>query len=417
MRSTDDAIEKLCLQELQGIVRQGSAIPLSIGFEFETNDACCIKIDTVQTINYQRKHQVRQSGMPVRLSQYVHITGDHVPDTCTKYARQHLRRFVSAIPDPLVRIVISPLRYDEQTDASPPQTLQQFHAPRESLRMNRMFGSLEWIVTFEEQTEVPMTGIFSFMMEKMSEATGMIRTTFHEQYETTPIEIVEPSEFPMPFGFYSGASKTLILPYDKGFFSPDVQNDGDYLGFEEWRYLPQCTLGVRTLQEAYSTVLFLYGEYVKILPRHVVRLHVEYAYEMMNVCRMSISEECRYYLFLFFYSFLTRDGRKTSSMFVFRWLFSDIWERTIGIQGVEQIVQSLRHHEPTLRIILEPHTYENLMDYFKTVHSTQSSSSCPLQQFQCMRQSTFIPGAEIFLIEFRSFYKLFKDQPILLSTS
>jgi hypothetical protein len=87
---------------------QNTFIEVTVGFEYETMCAGLIKIDdSLHSISYQRKRQVHQAGLPVRLTDHVSITGDylvpyemdpHTRQTITAYTQKVMKQSDQTIP-------------------------------------------------------------------------------------------------------------------------------------------------------------------------------------------------------------------------------------------------------------------------------------------------------------------------------
>lgn len=400
-------------------------VAVSIGFELETIRACFVKLDTLETISYQRKKQVHDSGMPVLLTDTVSITGDYIrPQNTVLKIWEVIQRYKPTLTtDPIFQ-----LRFEDKDNA---QNKHAYPIPTKSCDLNRFFGSLEWIVTFRDPKNVRIENVFRFMVEEIRKAISLIKDTFAARYLPHQINITSPPHFPLSNGFFDEATNTLVLPYPIRYFAPHIAlivND------QEWEYDAQCTFGARSLTDIYKIMLYLYKVSVSTLGErmHYTLNPILPAFEILQECKSALSDDPDWgaYLFLFVYSFLTRLKRKKEMAFLFRFLFSSIWPRVLGGLGRDKIQKILSRQKSTMSDILNayhrsyrkyyretdqlpashPHDFDSLMEYYDKIHSYIQSQQPDAQSNQNQQSTYFSTENGIYLFEFRWFGEFLKGK-------
>jgi len=414
---------------------QRRSISMSIGFEFETSLACFVNLDgDLSTLCYDQKKTTVCAGLPVLLpsctksssffssshhSSQVYITGDYLPP-------QSFQNFVTTL-DTFFSTLASSTPHVSFTLRRVTPGVQQHHTfslPTQSLKLNRFFGGLEWIVTYEHPQKVTMKDIYTFLQLHTRQAVMDIRCTYEQEFLPFPVRVVQPSTFPCPYGLYSPSTKSCIFLYGHGFWAETLPKQrrlfqDDYFSMMRWEFVPQCTVGVCEWKDVYVIVLTLCSLFYRGISMKVSTTDpFLLTYQMMNVKDTPLSSlgkhrTERQYLFLFLYSYFTKHVRKSRMIVLFRWLFSDIWSTVLHVRELSTIYDICVSMEETWEPFFH-HVGKSMADfleYFIRVHFSPSLRSTEqTQKLQQMTQSMYLTTTKstqtVFLLEFRGFSRL-----------
>lgn len=317
---------------------------ISIGFEFETANGFPLRLDEafVSTVSYEDKQSIAQSGFPIRLNDRVEMTGDFLNPNLRQIS-QSIRAYRQSKQHlPHIGIL-----FNIQTSRQQLGDLRHMFLPQQSLRCNRLFGSLEFICTFPEIVRVPAKKLSIHLPVYLVHAEYEIRTVFEKTFSRRIT--VDDETFPSQMGVYSPSTGTAILFY-KGF--EDIY---------QWKFRPQVTFGINYRHLPRFLLYFFHN--VDPRPNQFMRQSVDF----FESCRSLTNPLYRGYLFLFYYSFVTGQPKqgKLQRRFLFRFLFSQVWEAWIGERGREilwEYLNETRNGEEDL-----------FVQYFAQIHISKTT--------------------------------------------
>lgn len=210
-----------------------------------------------------------------------------------------------------------------------------------------LFSNAEFLVTFSTPVEVAITrqGILSFIIEKLVVSVRFIRK--HLSTLTDHLVLENKSMFPYPFlsrpvdttmGFSEG--------YDIGYLS---QIPLDKV-VTQARFVPQCTLGVPLVfaLEVLNILVDWVREFVQPTDDDMVKdfdTVVKATHRVMQKMTIHRQDVVRNTIFLFLYSIMTKENRKTASLFTLRHTCQDLLATVLTAAEKAAIVDSLYPRE------------------------------------------------------------------------
>lgn len=254
------------------------------------------------------------------------------------------------------------------------------------------FNNAEFTITYKIPIQINKENVYNFILDNFNECNKSLETILDNFNE--PL-LIHNKEFPYKLIYKYHDKKNSIFIY--------LLNE-TFHDLKDIFFVPQITIGVE-IEKAKELLDILYNLYY---------------YESGNICRDY--QECDYltneiikdypewkimknYLFLFLYSYLTKNDRK-NKMFLFRNLFSVIHKDILGDIGLDVLNQLIIKFCKSSKYKKK----NKLLEYFNIVHyDTEQYEIIELKRLQNMNYSTIISEPNRFFIEIRGFNNIFMD--------
>lgn len=258
-------------------------------------------------------------------------------------------------------------------------------------KIKSLFNDAEFVVTFANSKNIT-TDLFEYMIEKFKSCIKLIKSMISKFNEIEEINISSDTiqlfnrRIKFPYKYITSSKKFKNL---KLFFIENPNSIGDC------RFVFQCTLGIPIL-ESMNIMIYLMDIAVKNKVRSK-KDNFDNIVEMVNIImergdfKTDRQDFLKNYLFLFFYSYLTKNIRKSKAEFVIRHSFTREMSCNLTLAEKRKIES-----------LLDP---KDLLDYFHYTHFTSQQNIVKLYQFQNIRDVGLphIFDGETVLIEFRLF--------------
>lgn len=254
------------------------------------------------------------------------------------------------------------------------------------------FNNAEFTITHKIPTKINKENVYNFILDNFNECNKSLETILDNFNE--PL-LIHNKEFPYKLIYKYHDNKNSFFIY--------LLNE-TFHDLKDIFFVPQITIGVE-IEKAKELLDILYNLYY---------------YESGNICQDYQESEyltneimkeypewkiMKNYLFLFIYSYLTKNDRK-NKMFLFRNLFSKINKEILGDIGLdvlnELIIKFCKYSKYKKK--------NKLLEYFSLVHfDTERYEIIELKRLQNMNYSTIISEPNRFFIEIRGFNNIFMD--------
>lgn len=326
---------------------------ISFGMEIEAENLSLLVQNTTQTAQKIKKYNLHEGEL---------IYADKLAPS--KYLKKSITEFYQHIQDEKVKGFYK-LNFDSSS----------LFLPVRQLMLPNFFNNAEIIITDNHYPQqIQPHNLCRYFHKKLRHSIQHLRKIWKDFEKPRKI-----SNQPFPYvNIYKHSSFSYYLLSYKDIPLKDVY------------FTPQCTFGIQ-ISKAREFLDFIYDFYL----HHTSSTTICKIYkECKNISdKIMIQREhwkvMKDYLFLFLYSYKTRDKRKIYP-FLFRMLFSNIWEWYLGELGRDILFQLVQKGNDDKDFIL----------YFKQVHNLEKTGKHP-EELENMEESTLIIDSDRFFIEFR----------------
>lgn len=257
----------------------------------------------------------------------------------------------------------------------------------EILEEDQLFNDAEFIVTYAIPEKIHHDDFFSTFFDKFYTACKDLSKVFKSFHESNILN----KDFPYKEIYKHSELPYYLLAYDKDI--PIIKT----------HFTPQVTIGV-DIQEAFDllNIMYKFKDYIENFDVCVI---YEKCRDLCNVVMKNYPrwKKMRDYLFLFFYSYLTRRCRR-EHIFLFRNIFSDLWLKYIGQVGRDVLYDLLQKFEKEIN----DSEVTSFLRYFEKVHYTKDSPR-KRKYNQYLETSTVLDYDNRFFIEFRGLLELWLE--------